>query len=318
MAAKDFLEPTKSAGYFGHTPASLQDTRPTFRGTWVFQDPNSPVSQPRAPSRHAGRPAPLKASKNEDITPPSTSLFVIQVDWTDDEEGLYEKGTPRFYKLEAGKHGPKKHMDINLLELGESRAWHFALESLILVPRNTVSPVLSGFADRVTMKPKYDIASTEGFAQWYTTPTIKRYLQMGRLDRIYSFGIKKTCYKVELSAMWYPGQAVPVWGLSVRHAEWATHLAELENLPIGRQASWADTISTFLPDDGQSAAWVDDDEDHGMSKLKVADEEDEEDDHEAVAEKEVPPRDGIRILTDKLLKLSEIVSSATEDGGVRI
>jgi hypothetical protein len=46
-------------------------------------------------------------------------MFVVQVDWTDDEEGRYEKGTPRFYRLEPGKGGPKKNMDVNLLELGE-------------------------------------------------------------------------------------------------------------------------------------------------------------------------------------------------------
>jgi len=298
------LEPTKSGAYFGHTPEKLKDTRPTFRGTWVFRDPNSSAVPPQVAQRHAGRPAPLQKPM-ENAQPAPISLFVIQIDWTDDEEGMYEKGTPMFYKLPPGMSGPKKNMDINLLELGESRAWHFALESLIPVPRKTVSPVLVGFADRVAMRRDYDISSTESFAQWDDTPNIKRHLQTGRLDSIYSFGIKDTCYKAELTAMWYPQQKLPVWGLAVRHPEWASHLAELESLAIGRQASWEDTISTFLPDDGQSSSYIDDDsEDCGMRRLKLDDSDD------------APPRDGIRILTDKLMRLSEIVSSVTAGGGV--
>jgi len=197
-------------------------------------------------------------------------------------------------------------MDINLLELGESRGWHFALESLNLVATKTVSPVLVGFAKRVAMKLKYDINSTDSFATWDSSPTIKRYLQTGRLDSIYTFGIQKTCYKVELTAMWYPAQKMPVWGLAVRHTEWTTHLAELERLSIGRQASWGDTLSTFFPDDGQSSGHAElDGEDLGIVRLNI------EDYMEA-------PRDGILGLATDLLRLSGIVSSVTESGGVRI
>ncbi|KAF2833240.1 hypothetical protein CC86DRAFT_415001 [Ophiobolus disseminans] len=306
MAVKGFLEPTKSGGYFGYTPETLKETRPIFRGTWVFKDPNSSVVATQTSYRHPGRPAPFQKPV-EDAQAAPMSLFVIQIDWTDDEQGMYEKGTPTFYKLPPGATGPKKNMDISLLELGESRAWHFALESLIPVPRKTVSPVLVGFAERVRMKRNYDISSTESFAEWDTTLNIKKYLQTGRLDSIYSFGIEKTCYKVELTAMWYPSQQLPVWGLAVRHLEWASHLAELEDLPIGRQAMWLDTISSFLPDDGQSSSNIDEDSDDcGTRRLKVDDSDDES------------PRDGIRILTDKLMKLSEIVSSVTDCGGVQI
>jgi hypothetical protein len=121
MSCDNYLEPTKSAAYFGYTPETLETTRPTFRGTWVFRDPNCAYSLPQAPVRHAGRPAPLlqKPNNNENAAPSSTSLFVVQIDWTDDEEGSYEKGTPRFYKLGPGKRGPTKNTDINLLELGE-------------------------------------------------------------------------------------------------------------------------------------------------------------------------------------------------------
>ncbi|KAF2034863.1 hypothetical protein EK21DRAFT_55491 [Setomelanomma holmii] len=307
MASTDFLNPIKSAEYFGYTPKFLKDTRPIFRGSWVFRDPDSRIVEAQAPVRHAGRPTPLNQTyvTNEKVPSPPSSMFVIQVDWTEDEEGHYEKGTPRFYKLGAGKTGPTKNIDVNLLELGESRGWQFALESLIPVAAKIVPPILSGFAERIKMKKNYKPSSTESFADWDQTPTIKKHLCTGRLDSIYSFGILDTCYKIELTAMWYPQQKRPVWGLTVRHTEWATHLAELEALPVGRQASWEEAISTFFPEDGQMAGYkAVDDEYLGMDSLSLSD--------------KARPKDGMRVLTDTLLRLSDIVSSVTTEGGIQL
>lgn len=192
------------------------------------------------------------------------------------------------------------------LTLSRSRGWHFALESLNSVPTKTVSPILADFAEQVKMKPQNDLSSTESFAEWDQTPTIKRYLQTGRLDSIYSFGIKKTCYKVEATKMWYPQQKLPVWGLAVRHLEWATHLAELERLPIGRQASWGNVLSTFLPHDGQTSySGGEENIDIDMKNLSLGVDDNVEG----------PPHGGTRILIDKLMQLSAIVSSAISEQG---
>lgn len=120
MARADVLEPTRSAAYYGYIPSSLSETRPIFRGTWVFRDPNSAISLPRVASRHAGRPVPLNQNSTaKDNAAPPSSLYVVQVDWTNDEEGQYERGLPMFYKLKPGQPGPVKNMDVNMLELGE-------------------------------------------------------------------------------------------------------------------------------------------------------------------------------------------------------
>jgi hypothetical protein len=165
---------------------------------------------------------------------------------------------------------------------------------------------LTSFVKAVNLKRNYDLSSTESFAEWEPTPSVKRHLFTGRLDSIYCFGIKETCYKAELTAMWYPQQSKPVWGLAVRHTEWATHLAELERLSVGRRADWGDTISTFFPDDGQIAAYTADTEDSDMDKLRLDDSPVE------------PSGNGLRVLVESLLKLSEIVSSVTSEGGVRL
>jgi hypothetical protein len=157
------------------------------------------------------------------------------------------------------------------------------------------------------VKPQYDVSSTNSFAQWEQTPTVRAHLQNGRLDKVYCFGIKDTGYKVEVTAMWFPRQNKPVWGLAVRHLEWASHLAELESLPIGRQAGWGDTTETFFPKDGHSSSSIEDSSsDLGMENLNLDDSV-----NEATTE-------GLELLIGKLLKLSEIVSSVTNEGGARV
>jgi hypothetical protein len=177
------------------------------------------------------------------------------------------------------------------------------------ISTKAVSPVLASFASRVAMKAKYDPLSCESFTVWDATPTIKKHLVNARMESIYCFGLKGTCYKAELTAMWYPQmqQKKPVWGLAVRHSEWATHLAELERLAIGRQAGWGDSISTFFPDGGQMSSCVEDYDEVDLERLRL-DEPDEE-----------PLEEGLTALTDKLMMLSEIVSSVTVDkGGVSL
>jgi hypothetical protein len=46
-------------------------------------------------------------------------MVVVQIDWTEDEDGMYEKMSPVFYRLKPGNAAPIERMDINLLELGE-------------------------------------------------------------------------------------------------------------------------------------------------------------------------------------------------------
>lgn len=113
IAANEILEPTKSAGYWGTMPTSLKDTRPCLRGTWVFKDPN-------VMKLNLGRPRPVQQPlQTTAATSDPSSLFVVQIDWTDDGEDSYDKTETRFYKLDPGRNGPRAHMDINLLELGE-------------------------------------------------------------------------------------------------------------------------------------------------------------------------------------------------------
>ena len=92
----------------------------------------------------------------------------------------------------------------------------------------------------------------------------------------------------------------PVWGLSVRHLDWASHLAELECLPIGNRANWGNTMTTFFPKN------EDEDEQPSLDALSL------EDNHASTSVS------GLRSLTKKLLELSDVVNSVTNEGGVGI
>ncbi|EUC41931.1 hypothetical protein COCMIDRAFT_104846 [Bipolaris oryzae ATCC 44560] len=301
-SSDELLEPIKSSSYSGYRPDTLEKTRPMFRGMWIFQDPNtSSAGLPRERIRHSGRPT---TSGQKPVTVPE-KYILAQVDWTDDNEGLYEKDTPRFYELEPGAAGLKQHMDIKLLELGEGRGWQFTLESLKPVSAKSISPLLTRFMEGVRMKRGYNPQSADLFAEWETSPAVEDCLVTERLIVMHSFGIKETSYKVEIARIWHTGQQ-PVWSLAVRHAEWANRLSELEHLPTGRKANWGNTLTSFLPKDGQSS-YNTADEDLGLSNLDLD------------PDVEAPPQDGIRILIDKLLQVSAVVSSVKQnEGGVAI
>lgn len=90
--AGHLLEPTSTGigGFFTNVPKTLAETKPTLRGSWVFMDPNGTAFN-----------------------------YVVQVHWSLDEDGVYEKDHSEFYRLPSGLKGPKEHIDVKLLELGE-------------------------------------------------------------------------------------------------------------------------------------------------------------------------------------------------------
>lgn len=169
---------------------------------------------------------------------------------------------------------------------------------MIHVPKAVISPAIVGFVNRIALKPGYkgNLQSKDSFTNWSQNSSIK--IKHGRLDKVYTFGIKKTGFRVEVASMWFPGRKLPCWGLSVRHKEWAMRLNELERLPPGGKAEWEDTISTFLPEDGITSASLD-----CVRSIAF------EFENLNVGGKEIPaPRRGIKMLVDKLMQLSQVIN----------
>lgn len=78
-----------------------------------------------------------------------------------------------------------------------------------LISRSTVSPTIGKFADSVEVKHDYmkNLNSKESFATWYQGVSVK--IEAGRIDKVYTFGVKKTGYRVEAAMMWYPQMKFP-------------------------------------------------------------------------------------------------------------
>ncbi|KAF2267033.1 hypothetical protein CC78DRAFT_566447 [Lojkania enalia] len=286
MATPDVLAPVKiGEGMYGFTPSTLEETRPVYHSTWVLHDPNAPMSK-----RNRGRLAHQGIDQVMNL-----SLVVVQVEWTEDEEGVYEKMPARFYKLKHGTAAPVEHLDVKLFELGESRAWRFAIEKMMAVPASTLSPVIANFVDSIKMKSAKEVESNPcgGFAQWKLTPSVK--LHTGRLDKVYTFGLRNTHYLVEVLEMWSPAQKPPCWGVVVRHKDWSTHLNQLERLPQGGAGYFgADSIETFLPGNGRTS---NDNLEQNLGKMTLNGDSESGDSDVA----------GIKLLISKLMRLSEII-----------
>ncbi|KAF2019000.1 hypothetical protein BU24DRAFT_326190, partial [Aaosphaeria arxii CBS 175.79] len=240
-SSKDLLEPVKSiSSPFGTQPEALEDIRPVFRGTWYIVDPNEGPPRPAA-ARNTGNKTTQK--------PAVPKLVVVRIEWSEDEDGEYEKMTPCYYQIKDGATEPQEHMDINLFELGQSRLWRFSLDSMDLLSKQTVSPVIIAFAESVSMKSNYDISSEGAFATWRTSPSV--YLYDGcYMEKVYTYGIRGSEYRVDARQMWFSHQSKPCWGVTVRHRDWETLLNQLERLPTGHGADWKrDTaVETFFPD----------------------------------------------------------------------
>lgn len=280
MKATPILAPVKRAVSFGSgsVPNTLLNTQPYYRGTWVFKDPSPALSSSSAPFN-----------------------YVIQLTWTLDEDGNYEKETPKFYRLRKGANSPHHNLDIKLLELGAQKGWQFNLISMQPVRKVTVPAILKHFADHVQISSKIHKHPNVRFV---TNDTVGASLKLlaSRLDKIYTFGIKDTYYKVNCMAMWYHSQsadATPCWGLNITHDDWQTRLADLEHLETGRAIQWKDTDRAFLPPDGLSSFHIKDESvDAAMSNLNISDREDHD-------------YDGIRLLLNKLMELSTFINRST-------
>jgi hypothetical protein len=115
---------------------------------------------------------------------------------------------------------------------------------MIPIGKAIVPTAICGFAEQTRVKPRHDTASKESFISFNAGPSLK--IITGRIDKIYTLGMRETAYKLDVVSMWYPGKDVPCWGLNVYHSDWRTHLAKAEQLRTGECAAWGNTMSSGI------------------------------------------------------------------------
>ncbi|PVI02040.1 hypothetical protein DM02DRAFT_590162 [Periconia macrospinosa] len=261
MDADKYLEQTGSTGFFGYT-SSLTTIQPLLRATFMLKDEHGKVN-------------------------------LVQIDWTDDEDGAYEKMEPRYFQLKPDTSVPKENMDIKLIELNESKAWQFSLVSMMPINKKLVPPAVRSFATGVSIKPDGDPTSSVPPLVCKRPDSSLKFFG-GRIEKIYTFSIKGSGYMVDLVGRWYyQGKGVTpcCWGIDVRHKDWETHLSQMERLESGKSADWEDTISTFFPDDGHTAPPPSEAYSSAVYDSQAS-----------------PPRKGTRVLLEILMQLSTFIN----------
>lgn len=165
------------------------------------------------------------------------------------------------------------------------------------VGEKDVPAVVSSFANRVRHHPEHMTAPKHPFAQFYT-PSFPQGSLL-RLDKIYTFGLGDSGYKLDWMCMWYPSNlAEPCWGLSAYHEDWQAHLAKVEVLSLAECADWGDTVSSFLPENGSFVG--------GTATAQPTSDELPQVDMDSHQQ----PRDGILILLKKIEELSKLLFQA--------
>ncbi|KAH7130642.1 hypothetical protein B0J11DRAFT_602983 [Dendryphion nanum] len=328
MDADFLMEPVKLfSTSSARLASSLKEVAPSFRGTWAIKDPDSLSSQnikfpPSTPPRNPGRPMPrdtrdtrrpnpsnsgLPVSNNTDPAQ-IIKLIIVEIDWTRDENGNYEKMPPKFSRLKPGQRAPSDHMDINLMELGKSQSWHFGLESMIPISPSKIPPVLLQFAADVELRTEFTKNPDSGdFVRESRSRSIN--VVHCRRDKIYTFGIKNTKYRVDIVAMWYPRCKIPCWGITVRHQDWPMYLDTLEHLAQGECAEWKDIIAAFFPDNGMTSEQAHRSPDILAGLAEMTFNDDKEDRKEDRKQSGESHREGVRLLVRNLMAISRIINA---------
>lgn len=192
---------------------------------------------------------------------------------------------------------------------------------MAVYPGSTVSPAIKAFANEVELRSEC-INNPDRWVSFATHKSSRGAAVMAcRLEKRYAFSFTETDYCVEIAALWYPEQDqhqntqhhktqlhktqhhkmqyhktqenMPLWGLTVRHRDWSTHLAVLETLSPGRDSGWPeDVLKHFIPDGGDDVS-SNDGFQNGFSNRT----------------------NGTAILLHKLMELSKIIKSCSDTSG---
>lgn len=207
----------------------------------------------------------------EDVKPIYTAVFIIadnagdmclETSWKEraDEPEL-EELSRTWTRLDRGTTSQSSLIDISLLNLKNSSAWHFELSASNAVDTNRLAPELWNLGK--TIRADINIARQQcpekPFVRWYNHVPVKMLQQRTS----YLFALKNSNYTLELTrfqdhvfthrthSLAEPNCEVyePRWSLEVYHSMWDTLFTRNEHLNVGAMVDWDDGVKTWFPED---------------------------------------------------------------------
>lgn len=210
----------------------------------------------------------------DDIKPIYTAVFVIaddagdmclEISWTEKADGISQPESEplsrTWTRLDRGNTSQSSLVDISLLDLKNSSAWHFDLSASNAVDESKLAPRYHNLADSIRVD--IDIArqqrTDKPFVRWNSYATVTMLQQRTS----YLFALKNSNYTLELTrfqdrVFTHQARSVkepdckicePRWSLEVYHSMWATLLTRNEHLAVGTMADWDDGVKTWFPED---------------------------------------------------------------------
>ena len=164
-------------------------------------------------------------------------------------------------RLDRGSTSSSSLIDISLLNLKNSSAWHFELSASHVVDNKRLTSDQEAMVGsvRADLKTARQQPPDTPFVKWHPYIRVKTLQQRTS----YLFALKNSSYTLELTRFQdrvYAPRAYPAWtgecqtyeprwSLEVYHSMWDTLLTRNEHLAVGAMVDWDDGVKTWFPED---------------------------------------------------------------------
>lgn len=212
----------------------------------------------------------------DEVKPIYTAVFIIadhagdmclEISWkertdsSNSSQPEFEELSRTWTRLDRGTTSQSSLVDISLVNLKNSSAWHFELSASHAV--DTKKLTLEHYNMDKFVRVDAQIArqqrTDKPFVRWSPYPCVKMLQQRTS----YLFALKNSNYTLELTRFQdriYTHRPhsfeepncenyEPRWSLEVYHSMWNTLLTRNEHLAVGAMTDWDDGVKTWFPED---------------------------------------------------------------------
>jgi len=212
----------------------------------------------------------------DEVKPIYTAVFIIaddagdmclEISWKETADSSrsskpeFEELSRTWTRLDRGNTSQTSLVDISLVNLKNSSAWHFELSASNAIDNNKLALRYHNLADsiRADIQIARQQRTDKPFVRWNSYAPVKMLHQR----TTYLFALKNSNYTLELMrfqdrvfthqihSVKEPDCKIcePRWSLEVYHSMWDTLLTRNEHLAVGAMTDWDDGVKTWFPED---------------------------------------------------------------------